>query len=103
MDANLALSYGLAASVFVPLFVVAVIMLRSFGRALVLTLTFAAGAAAGFLAAVASGRGLMRSTMGAPPPDVLLVVFLSAAAIAGGLIAVFILGRFSKNSPWRRT
>ena len=103
MTANLVSSYGLAAWIFIPVFIVAVVMLRSAGRALVLALTFTIGAAAGYLAALAGGRGLMRSQMGAPPADVMLVIFISAAAIVGGILAVFILGRFSKTSPWRRS
>jgi hypothetical protein len=100
---NLILSYYLAAWVFVPVFIIALVILRSALRALVLALTFTVGAAAGYLAALAAGRGLMRSSLGAPPADTTMLIFCTAAAIGGGLLAVFILGRFSKTSPWRRS
>ena len=100
---NLGRSYILAVWVFVPVFVIAVLMLRSAGRALALALTFTAGAAIGYLAALAGGRDLMRDSMGAPPADPLYVLFAAAAALCGGLLAVFMLGRFTRTSPWRRS
>ena len=102
MEANFAISYGFAVMVFIPVFVIAAATLRSATRALALALAFTAGAAAGYVAATAS-RGLLRSSMGAPPADATFVMFLASAAIAGGVLALFILSRFSKNSLWRRS
>ena len=103
LEVNLVRSYVLAVCVFVPVFVIAVGMLRSAGRALVLSLTFTAGAAVGYLAALAGGRSLMRSSLGAPPADYVFMLFAAAAAIAGGVLAVWLLGRFSKLPPWRKS
>jgi len=99
---NLARSYVLAVWVFVPVFIIAVLALRSAGRALVLALTFTIGGAAGYLAALATGRALMRTPLGEPPTDAMFVVFAAAAATAGGVLAVYLLGKFSKSPPWRR-
>jgi hypothetical protein len=103
LEFNLVRSYILAAWVFVPLFVIALLALRSARRALVLALTVTIGAAAGYLAALAAGPALMRTSLGAPPADAAFIAFAALAATAGGVLAVYLLGRFSKSPPWRRS
>ena len=100
MTAVLAMSYGLAASVFVPVFVDrAVVMLRSAGRALVIGADFHGRRGDRVtLAALAGGRGLMRSSLGAPPADTMLVILFAAAARScGGMLAVFISGASARH------
>ena len=95
-------AYILAVCVFVPVMIASYVMLRSARRALRLSLVFTAGAAAGFMGTLWLGWALMRYRLGEPTPDVLYLVLVSAGALAGGVLAVLVLGKVSKSSPWRR-
>jgi hypothetical protein len=87
---------------FLPVFIVALFMMHSVGRAFVLSAAFTAGALAGFVGCgVASGWLLQTRTMEFGS-TALLIGFATAGAIGGGILAVYILGRFSKYPPWRR-
>jgi hypothetical protein len=93
----------LAAVVFLPAFGVAMVMLRSVTRAFVLSAVFTIGALpGGFLAfaipTVLHGDVPRGEVHGATP----LGLYIGAAAIGGGLLAVYLLGRLSKYPPWRR-
>jgi hypothetical protein len=92
----------LAATVFVPTFIVAAVMLREAGRALLLSLVFTAGAASGFFGALALGAVLLRGRLDETFQQALLVALACAGAIAGGVLTVYLLGRFGKFPPWRR-
>jgi len=96
-------AYILAVCVFVPVMIASYVMLRSARRALRLSLVFTAGAAAGFMGTLWLGWALMRYRPGDPTQDMLHIVLVSAGALAGGVLAVFILGKISKSSPWRRS
>jgi len=82
--------------VFVPTFVIAIVMLHSVVRAFVLSATFTMGAFAGVLLAM-FGAGLVVNR--AQPEwlsGTLVVAYIAAAAIAGGVLAVFVLGKLAK-------
>ena len=79
--------------VFVPLFVVGLIMLKSLSRAFSLAIVFAMGSVAGFVLAAlcanwAVGHGIESDTR-----EAMMVAFCSAGAAAGGAIAVWALVR----------
>jgi hypothetical protein len=88
--------------VFIPLFVIALAMLRSASRAFVLASTFTMGAMIGFFLGVLAGSWLLEIHAGQTGSLVLLFTFAGASAVAGGVIALWLLGKLSGNSPWRR-
>ena len=88
--------------IFVPAFIVAVVMLGNAVRALVLAATFTAGAAAGFLPGLLLGALLLDYHPQETSSAIYLYVFASAGAVGGGVLAVWLLGKFSKYPPWRR-
>jgi hypothetical protein len=88
--------------VFVPTFVIAIVMLHSAVRAFVLSATFTMGALTGALVAT-FGAGLIFNR--AQPEwmsATILMIYMAAVAIAGGILAVYLLGKLSKYPPWRR-
>jgi hypothetical protein len=87
---------------FVPVFIAAVVILRSVSRAFLLAATFTAGAFAGFVGCGLLGDWLMRSPITGPGSTASLVAFATAGAVGGGMLAVYLLGRFSRYPPWRR-
>lgn len=92
----------LGACLFVPAFVIALAMLRSAQRAFLLSASFSLGAVAGGLAAFALAAWLVERRHSGDVTDTLMMVFGVAGAVAGGAIAVYLLGRLSKYPPWRR-
>ena len=88
--------------VFIPLFVIALAMLRSASRAFVLASTFTMGAMIGFFLGVLAGSWLLETHAEQTGSLVLLFTFAAASAVAGGVIAIWLLGKLSGNSPWRR-
>ncbi len=88
--------------VFIPLFVIALAILRSASRAFVLAATFTGGAMVGYFAGVLLGSQLMDVHPQEGGSLALLLTFASASAVAGGAVAVWLLGKISGNSPWRR-
>src|SRR5689334_7947963 len=92
----------MAGSLFAPTFVVALAMVRSVRRAFVLSATFSMGALAGGLGAwVVAGLAIARRHSSSVT-DMLVMLFAAAGAAAGGVIAVYLLGRASRYPPWRR-
>ena len=87
---------------FVPVFIAAMVILHSAARAFVLAATFTAGAFAGFVGFGLLGNWLMFSAETGPGSTTSQIVFATAGAIGGGLLAVYMLGQFSKYPPWRR-
>jgi hypothetical protein len=87
---------------FTPVFVAAWVFLRSPWRAFALAATFTAGAFAGFVGCGFLGYSLMNSDTTGRPSETSLLLFSTAGAIAGGVLAVWVLNRFSKYPPWKR-
>ena len=88
--------------VFIPLFVIALWTLRSATRAFVLAATFTGGAMFGFFLGLLGGSWLLNTHPQENTSFLLLLTFASASAVAGGAIALWLLGKISGNSPWRR-
>ena len=86
---------------FVPTFLVALVMLRSVWRAFVLAAAFTGGAFAAFIGCAFVGSWLLRPQMG-QESEPLVWAFATAGAIGGGVLALYVLGRFSRYPPWRR-
>ena len=85
--------------VCVPVFIAALFLLRSAGRAFVLAAVFTAGAFAGFTGCGFLGAWLMQTRTMDPESTALLIAFATAGAIGGGVLAVYILGKFAKHPP----
>jgi hypothetical protein len=87
--------------VFVPTLLIAMTLLKSPRRAFVLAATFSIGGMIGLLLGLVSGNPLIRphgEESGLP----YLALFAGLAGIAGGLLAVYVLGRLAGQSLWRR-
>jgi hypothetical protein len=93
----------IAGCVFVPVFIISLVMVRAPGRALLLSMTFTAGALLGFIACGALGFQLLRPYVSPQSTPFWFVTFATAGAIGGAVLAVYVLGRFSKHPPWRRS
>jgi hypothetical protein len=91
-----------AVCVFVPVFVIALIMLKQVSRALVIAAVFAVGATVGFLLAGMAGHWAVWRAVASEIREALLVAFATAGAAAGGVLAVWALEKNDKESPWRR-
>jgi len=94
--------FMLAGCLFVPTFVFALAMLRSARRAFVLSAAFSMGALAGGLGAFALALWVVARRHSSSVTDMLVMLFAAAGAVAGGVVAVYLLGRLSKYPPWRR-
>jgi len=88
--------------VFIPLFVIAFFMVRSTTRAFILASAFTMGAMGGFFLGVLGGSWLLNVHPDQTGSLVLLFTFAGASAVAGGVIALWLLGKISGNPPWRR-
>ena len=82
--------------VFVPLFIVAVVMMKSVRRAFSVAAVFAAGSTLGYVLAAAGsewavGRGVSHETR-----DAMRVAFSAAGAAAGGAVALWAFIRRSR-------
>jgi hypothetical protein len=91
-----------AGSVFVPVFVIALIMLKQVSRAFVIAAVFAGGATAGFLLAGLAGHWAVGRAIAVETREAMLMAFATAGAVAGGVLAVWALERNNKEAPWRR-
>jgi hypothetical protein len=92
----------LAGYLFVPLFLIALAMLRSGTRALILAGTFSLGATVTGLMSFATAMTLLSRRHSDEINVVLLYTFAAAGAVAGGVLAVFLLSRLTRYPPWRR-
>ena len=90
--------------VFLPVFIVALVMLRAVGRAFVLATTICAGLFGGTLVGLLCTKLLLSASRPNLPHENGTVVVLLALActIAGTFIALYALNKFSKYPPWRR-
>lgn len=85
---------------FIPTFVIGMAVLRAPSRAFVLAATFSIGATIGFFLGSAA-HPLFPGRLG-ELDKIYVLTFASLAAIAGGVSAVWLLGRLSGHSLWRR-
>lgn len=92
----------LGGAFFVPLFVIALAMLRSPTRAFVLAATFTIGATTGYFLSFLAAPELMELHMQEIRSHVYLFAFAGAGAVAGGVIAIFLLSKVSAKPPWQR-
>lgn len=94
--------------VFVPAFIVALIMLKAPGRAFFASAAFTVGAAITFAAAIAFYVAGRKGDVDFNLPDTLLgnamtLLYFSAAGVGGGVFALFLYNKFSKTLPGRRS
>jgi hypothetical protein len=91
----------IGAWVFVPVFVIALVMLGSALRAFVLSASFTIGGVAGLFVGLLCFALIGRQHS----PDMVSLfqtLVLAAGAMGGGVLAVFLLGKLSKYPPWKR-
>ena len=88
--------------IFVPMLIIAMAVLRSPSRAFILAGTFTMGGLAGFAAGLLAGNPIFRPHSEDLPQSVYLFSFAGLAGVAGGVLAVWLLGRISGQSLWRR-
>ena len=81
---------------------IAFFMVRSTTRAFILASAFTMGAMGGFFLGVLGGSWLLNVHPDQTGSLVLLFTFAGASAVAGGVIALWLLGKISGNPPWRR-
>jgi hypothetical protein len=89
------------ACVFIPAFVIALVMLSSARRAFVLAATFTMGGLAGLFIGLLTFSLIGRHHS----PDMISLfrtLVLAAGAMGGGVLAVFLIGKVSKYPPWKR-
>jgi uncharacterized membrane-anchored protein len=82
-----------AACVFVPIFVIALAMLKSARRAFVIAALFAMGSVFGFFIAGATANMALGHAVGSGFRDALSVAFATGGAVAGGVLAVWAFAR----------
>jgi hypothetical protein len=92
-----------AACIFVPIFVIALVMLRSVLAALSLAAVFALGSACGFMLTAMVAQLAVGHAVGSPTRDALFIALATSGAVAGGVLAVWAIDRNNKNRPWRRS
>jgi hypothetical protein len=100
--APIATTMALASALFVPLFIIALVMLKSARRAFVLAGTFSIGAVAAGLLSLAVAMSLSLRRHSDDVNGILVMLFAAAGAVAGGVLAVLLLGKLAKYPPWRR-
>jgi hypothetical protein len=86
-----------ALGVFIPLFVIGLIMLKSIRDAFVVAIVFAVGATVGFTLAATAGIWAVGRAVDSDVRSAMYVAFASAGAAAGGAVAVWAL--FRHRSP----
>ena len=91
-----------AACLFVPMFLIALAMVRSGKRAFILAGAFSLGATATGLVSFATATALVARRHSDEINAMLVMAFAVAGAVAGGVLAVFLLSRLTRDMPWRR-
>jgi len=89
------------ALVFVPTLIIAMTLLKSPRRAFILAGTFSIGGMVGLFLGLVFGNPLLRPH-GEDSAIPYLALFSGLAGIAGGVLAVYLLGRLAGHSLWRR-
>jgi hypothetical protein len=87
--------------VFWPTLIIAIAVLRAPMRAFVLAGTFTIGAVIGSTLSLLAADPLIGRQSG-DSRTYYVFAFVSLGAIAGGIVAVFLLGRLAGYSLWRR-
>jgi hypothetical protein len=90
-----------AAVIFWPTLIIGMAVLRSPSRAFVLAGSFTIGSMIGAVLSLYAAAPLFRHRSG-DPQTYLTFTFAALGAIAGGLIAVQLLGKLAGRSLWRR-
>jgi hypothetical protein len=91
-----------ALGIFVPIFIIALVMLKSPLRALSVAAVFALGSTAGFILASMLTQWAVGHAIGAEWRGAFIVAFTLGGTVAGGVLAVSAIDRGSANPPWRR-
>ena len=92
----------LGAGVFIPTFIVALAMRFPLSRAFALAGVFSIGAVLGSLLAQLLAMVVMNQDRPSADREPFNVAFMAAGAAAGGAIALWLAGKWSKTPPWRR-
>ncbi len=96
----------LGVCVFIPAFIIALVMLRAPLRAFWVSLVFTLGGALAFATAVVLGLKRGSGTLGSLPEtllgDSLGLLFCCAATVGGGVLALFIFNKLVKSPPGQR-
>jgi len=87
--------------VFWPTLIIAMAVLRAPSRAFVLAGAFTFGAIVGSIFSLMAAEPLIGRQAG-DARTYFVFLFVSLGAIAGGLLAVFLLGKLAGYSLWRR-
>jgi hypothetical protein len=90
-----------AGVVFWPAFIIAMAVLRAPARAFVLAGTFTMGAFLGTFFSLMAAEPLLGRHVG-DARTWYTFAFCSLGAVAGGVLAVYLLGRLAGESLWRR-
>ena len=90
-----------ASVVFWPTLIIAMAVLRAPMRAFVLAGAFTFGACIGSVSSLMAADPLVGRQVG-DARTYYVVAFITLGAIAGGLLAVFLLGKLAGYSLWRR-
>jgi hypothetical protein len=93
----------LGAGVFIPTFIVALAMHLPAARACALAGVFAIGAVLGSLLAQVLAMLVMNQERPSADREPFNVAFMAAGAVAGGAVALWLAGKWSKAPPWRRS
>src|SRR5262245_3206802 len=82
--------------VFVPLFLVALVVMRAARRAFSVAAVFAAGATLGYVLTLMASQWAVGRGVGKETRDVMKIAFAAAGAVAGGAIALWTYLRRSR-------
>jgi hypothetical protein len=93
--------FFVAACVFLPIFGIALFMLKSAKRAAGIAAAFALGSIAGFLIAAGFVDFAVGRAVGSDLRNVFGVAFATCGGVAGGVLAVWALIRVSGGNTWR--
>jgi|SRR6187455_1056161 uncharacterized membrane protein YdfJ with MMPL/SSD domain len=92
-----------AISIFVPIFVIALVLLRSLLAAFSLAAVFALGSACGFMLTAMVAQLAIGHSVDSATREALFCALATSGAVAGGVLAVWAVDRKNKNRPWRRS
>ncbi len=97
------LALYLGAAVFVPLLVIALVRFASIAIAFAVAASFSIGAMLGFFfSLLLAGAVFLHSDVMFAWNSIPLFIFVSAGAIGGAAVAMWILRRIAGDRPWRR-
>jgi hypothetical protein len=94
--------FFIAACVFVPIFAIALAMLKSAKSAAGIAAVFALGSVGGFFIAAGVADLVVGHAVGHDVRDAFGAAFATGGAVAGGVLAVWALDRMSGGGLWRK-